>query len=74
MKDYLRPLFADPITPWHRWFAWRPVETSDRGWVWLRFVYRRRCQVKLHLDYHGGEVWWQTAVDPHLERKGGRRG
>lgn len=23
-----------------RWFAWRPVWTRDRGWVWLRFVWR----------------------------------
>ena len=24
-----------------RWFAWRPVWTYDRGWVWLRPVWRR---------------------------------
>lgn len=29
--------------PEFRWFAWRPVNTVDRGWRWLRFVWRRRC-------------------------------
>jgi hypothetical protein len=28
--------------PEFRWFAWRPVRTDDRGWRWLRFVYRQR--------------------------------
>lgn len=28
--------------PTHRWFAWRPVNTKDRGWRWLRFVWRYR--------------------------------
>lgn len=27
--------------PWWRWFAWRPVWTLDRGWQWLRPVWRR---------------------------------
>lgn len=27
--------------PWHRWFAWYPVFSGYRGWVWLRFVERR---------------------------------
>lgn len=26
---------------WHRWLAWHPVWTADRGWVWLRHVERR---------------------------------
>lgn len=36
---------ADMFTrylPWFRWFAWRPVDTDDRGWVWLRMVWKRR--------------------------------
>lgn len=28
--------------PVFRWFAWHPVKTTDRGWRWLRLVYRRR--------------------------------
>lgn len=28
---------------WFRWFAWRPVWTRDRGWQWLRMVWRRHC-------------------------------
>ena len=24
------------MTPWFRWFAWHPVWTTDRGYVWLR--------------------------------------
>jgi hypothetical protein len=25
---------------WFRWFAWHPVWTTDRGWRWLRVVWR----------------------------------
>lgn len=28
--------------PWHKWFAWRPVQTRNHGWRWLRTVERRR--------------------------------
>ena len=27
-------------TPWHLWFAWRPVKLNNR-WVWLTRVYRK---------------------------------
>lgn len=27
---------------WSSWFAWRPVRTVARRWVWLRPVYRRQ--------------------------------
>jgi hypothetical protein len=23
------------------WFAWRPVRTTNLGWVWLRYVERK---------------------------------
>lgn len=23
-----------------RWFAWKPVKTSNKGWVWLKTVIR----------------------------------
>lgn len=26
--------------PWHPWFAWRPVKTISREWVWLEWVER----------------------------------
>lgn len=47
--DPYRPMFADPIGPWFRWFAWRPVCTIDRGWRWLRPVWRRATQTKMSL-------------------------
>lgn len=27
--------------PKFRWFAWHPVDTEDRGWRWLRMVWRQ---------------------------------
>lgn len=43
---YLRskPLFADPITDWMPWFAWRPVRTWEGEWVWWKWIERRLCQ------------------------------
>jgi len=52
------PLFGEPIGPWHKWFAWRPVRTYDGRIVWGRYVLRRRIQKKLHL-HRGLEQWWQ---------------
>ena len=62
MSDYLHPMFGSPVAPWHRWFAWRPVDTADRGYVWLRVIWRRRIQKKLHLD-GPIDLWWQYAVE-----------
>lgn len=56
------PLFGRPITGWHRWFAWRPVETVDRGWRWLRPVWRRRLQSMAHLE-GPTTTWFQHAVE-----------
>lgn len=33
----------DTYGPTFRWFAWRPVRTSDRGLRWLRLLWRRKC-------------------------------
>ena len=55
MSDY-KPLFGHPIGPWHRWFAWRPIETVDRGWRWLVPTWRRRFQTRPHLD--GPRMTW----------------
>ena len=52
------PLFGSPIGPWHRYFAWYPVDTFDRGWKWLRAVERRRIQRHVYLD-GGADRWWQ---------------
>lgn len=62
MNDIYRPTFGEPIADWHRWFAWRPVETVDRGWRWLRVVNRRRIH-KHHFLLGGADFWFQHAVD-----------
>lgn len=54
------PMFGMPVGPWFRWFAWHPTKTVDRGWRWLRPVWRRRYQTKPHLD--GPTMWWFTAA------------
>lgn len=62
MNDIYRPMFGDPINDWHRWFAWRPVETVDRGWRWLCVVNRRR--IYKHQFLNGGpDFWFQHAID-----------
>lgn len=59
--DYM-PMFGDPVGPWYRWFSWRPVETVDRGVIWLRPVWRRR--VAKHAFLTGGaDFWFQHCVD-----------
>lgn len=45
----------------YRWFAWRPVWTRDRGWVWLRPVWRRHVPPLLGVP---GACWtWQHDVE-----------
>ena len=65
-----QPAFGEPITPWFRWFAWRPVHTLDRGWRWMRPVWRRRCMLHDYLpDGGAGEFWWQhVVVSPEATR------
>ena len=46
----------------HRWFAWQPVDTEDRGWRWLRVVWRRR--IWEDMDGLIGTVrYWRYPVD-----------
>lgn len=61
-NDHYSPAFGEPVTDWHRWFAWRPVETVDRGWRWLRPLWRRRVQKHSYLP---GPIdfWFQHAVE-----------
>jgi len=64
-RDPYQPMFGSPMTPWWRWFAWRPIRTLDRGWVWLRPVWRRRCLIAgyLALEPHGPDTWLQHVID-----------
>ena len=61
-EDELAPRFGTPVAGWLRWFAWRPVETVDRGWCWLRLVNCRRIQINPCLN-GGADFWFQYAVD-----------
>lgn len=56
------PSFGFPIGPWHRWFAWRPTQTVDRGWRWLRPVWRRRFQTHDFLPT-ATHQWFLTSVE-----------
>jgi hypothetical protein len=57
MTDFV-PAIGFPLGPYHEWFAWRPVQTYDRGYVWMRYVWRRRIQKHDYLD--GPDMrWWQ---------------
>lgn len=38
-------------TYWYLWFAWRPVWTIDRGWVWLRPVHKRHVPPKVGIPW-----------------------
>lgn len=55
------PMFGEPVSDWYRWFAWKPVETVDRGWRWLVPVYRRRVHKHSYLP-GGSDFWFQHAV------------
>ena len=55
------PMFGRPVSDWYRVWAWKPVHTLDRGWIWLRPYWRRRIYKKQFL--HGGpDFWWQNIV------------
>lgn len=57
-RDGATPMFGYPVAPWHRKFAFVPVDTFDEGWKWLCFVERRRIQKHWYLG--GGDLqWWQ---------------
>jgi hypothetical protein len=59
-------MFGDPVAPWHRWFAWWPVDTFDRGWRWLCVVERRRIQKHWHLDGPDARWWQYRARQPSV--------
>lgn len=69
--DHPIPVFGDFIGVWHRWFAWHPIQTYDRRWVWLRRVWRRGVQ-KHHYLLGGGEFWWWHQLEkPKQEESNG---
>ncbi len=37
------------MTPWQKWFAWRPVTIKGRR-IWLKSVYRRRINTYVDHD------------------------
>lgn len=64
-QDRLHPMFGFPISPWDQRYAWLPTPTVDRGWIWFKPFWRRRCQLRNYLP--GVGEWWQrTGFDPAL--------
>ena len=53
MKIQLKP--RKNIEDWHPWFAWRPVLTENRLWVWLQTVERR-------VDLGDDEPTWSRTI------------
>jgi len=48
-------------TPYFRWFAWHPVWTVDRGWVWLRRVWKKHVPPLMGVQ---GAIWtWRYRVE-----------
>ena len=61
MNNY-KPQFGFPVCDWFEYFAWRPVYTEDRGWRWLKTVYKRRIAKNHDLPCGGPDFWFQYAV------------
>lgn len=49
-EKHLNVQWYVPVTKWRNSFAWWPVETADRGWVWFVPIQIRRMKYTL-----GGE-------------------
>ena len=64
MYEDVAPEFGVAIGPWHEWFAWRPVETHDYGWTWMRWGWRQRYMKKPHLD-RPDMRWWFYRLGRH---------
>jgi len=54
--------------PAHRWFAWRPVDTTDRGRVWMRVVWRRRAYIDLGTAPGSMQYWTYSKHEPGVRR------
>ena len=57
-SDPALPQFGDPVGPWHSHFAWYPVRSYDRRFIWFRRCLRRAIQKHHYLD-GGSDFWWQ---------------
>ncbi len=58
LSDIPYPLFGSPVSPWRKYFAWRPIKTWDNRFVWMRNVNRRLIQKHIYLD-GGNDFWFQ---------------
>lgn len=60
--------FGDFVGSWHKWFAWKPVYTYDRRFVWLRPVWRRSVYLHQYLYSAGAkDFWWWYSLDEPSE-------
>ena len=64
MSEELKPyapkyVFADPVGPWLRTFAWRPYRMWDNRIIWLKWFWRQRMAVPMHLTPGGGDSFWR---------------
>lgn len=62
----MMPIFTHG--PWHRWFAWKPVNTWTHGWRWLTVVERRRWSA----DVPGCAYGWDYRIRRDTRTSGGR--
>lgn len=62
--DDMQPRFGEPISNWYKYFAWKPVETLDRGWRWLWVVYKRKCQPHIYLSGPATSFFQYRATKP----------
>lgn len=58
----MKPMFGDPVGPWHQWFAWKPVRSYDQRLIWLRRCWRRTIQKHQYL-YGGADFWFQYSIE-----------
>lgn len=58
---HLQPMFGRPVSDWQSTFAWKPVNTIDEGYIWMKRYWRRRIH-KLPFLHGGDDFWWQNVV------------
>ena len=58
---------TDPVSHWHKWFAWYPVDVSENNRCWLKPVWR--IASKASYDGYGGYIWkyFPFEKDPKVE-------
>lgn len=45
------------IQDWEKMFAWKPVQTIDQGYIWLRYYWRRKVYLPTDVDHLGNVTW-----------------